>query len=116
MLQKGAPEEEISKTLQMFGEKYSDYGSTRTKSVVYHIDEIERLLLPTQVTKMCMWSLHQDDDFFKVFFYFFIFFNFMFFSFFSFFYFLLSFFNVLLSSSLFFYYLLLFYRKKLMIK
>lgn len=75
MLQKGAPEEEISKTLQMFGEKYSDYGSTRTKSVVYHIDEIERLLLPTQVTKMCMWSLHQDDDFFKVFFYFFIFFN-----------------------------------------
>lgn len=114
MLQKGAPEEEISKTLQMFGEKYSDYGSTRTKSVVYHIDEIERLLLPTQVTKMCMWSLHQDDDFFKVFFYFFIFFN-SFFSF-HFFHFYFLFFNLLLSSSLFFYYLLLFYRKKLMIK
>lgn len=107
MLQKGAPEEEISKTLQMFGEKYSDYGSTRTKSVVYHIDEIERLLLPTQVTKMCMWSLHQDDDFFKVFFFFFLIHFFIF-------YFL--FFNLLLSSSLFFYYLLLFYRKKLMIK
>lgn len=93
MLQKGAPEEEISKTLQMFGEKYSDYGSTRTKSVVYHIDEIERLLLPTQVTKMCMWSLHQDDDFFKVFFYF-IFFIYLI-SFFSFFFFIFTFFSLI---------------------
>lgn len=65
MLEKGAPEDEIAKTLQMFGEKYSDYGPSRTKTLVYHMEELERLLLPTQVTKMCMWSLKQEDDFFK---------------------------------------------------
>lgn len=31
---------------------------------MYHLEQLRMLLLPTQVTKMCMWSLHQDDEFY----------------------------------------------------
>jgi len=44
--------------------QFADYGKDRQASVMYHLEQLRMLLLPTQVTKMCMWSLHQDDDFY----------------------------------------------------
>ena len=44
--------------------QFADYGKNRQAAVVYHLEQLRMLLLPTQVTKMCMWSLHQDDEFY----------------------------------------------------
>lgn len=33
--------------------------------VAYHINQIEKLLLPSRVTKMAMWTLTQDGDFYN---------------------------------------------------
>jgi len=34
-------------------------------TVKYHLEQLKNLLLPTQVTKMSMWALHQEDDFYN---------------------------------------------------
>ena len=31
----------------------------------YHLDYLEKLLVPTQVTKMGLWTLDQEDDFYQ---------------------------------------------------
>ncbi|GBG32439.1 Hypothetical Protein FCC1311_086642 [Hondaea fermentalgiana] len=64
MLSRGASDTELQAVLETYVKKFSDYGEVRTDSIRRHMEQLERLLLPTQVTKMCMWSLHQDDDFY----------------------------------------------------
>lgn len=64
MLARGASAEELQSVLETYVKKFSDYGVVRTESIRRHMEQLERLLLPTQVTKMCMWSLHQEDDFY----------------------------------------------------
>lgn len=31
----------------------------------FHLNQLEKLLLPTQTTKMCLWTLLQDNSFFQ---------------------------------------------------
>ncbi|TMW60324.1 hypothetical protein Poli38472_000366 [Pythium oligandrum] len=63
MIQRGASEKELAEKIDNFKEQYSDYGHGRRSALDYHLHQIERLLLPTQVTKMCIWALRQDDSF-----------------------------------------------------
>jgi hypothetical protein len=63
MIQRGASEKELAEKIDNFKEQYSDYGHGRRSALSYHLHQIERLLLPTQVTKMCIWALRQDDSF-----------------------------------------------------
>lgn len=63
MIQCGASEKELAEKIDNFKEQYSDYGHGRRSALDYHLHQIERLLLPTQVTKMCIWALRQDDSF-----------------------------------------------------
>ncbi|CAI5726973.1 hypothetical protein KXD40_002358 [Peronospora effusa] len=65
MIQCGASEKELAEKIESFKEKYSDYGHGRRSALSYHLHQIERLLLPTQVTKMCIWALRQDDSFWQ---------------------------------------------------
>ncbi|CAI5712546.1 unnamed protein product [Peronospora destructor] len=65
MIQCGASEKELAEKIENFKEKYSDYGHGRRSALSYHLHQIERLLLPTQVTKMCIWALRQDDSFWQ---------------------------------------------------
>mmetsp|Transcript_35469 Transcript_35469/g.56738 ORF Transcript_35469/g.56738 Transcript_35469/m.56738 type:complete len:267 (-) Transcript_35469:2207-3007(-) len=65
MIKNGATDEQVQNVLETYVKKFSDYGIVRTESIKRHMEQLERLLLPTQVTKMCMWSLHQDDDFYE---------------------------------------------------
>lgn len=60
----GGREQELADMIQTFGERYADYGKDRRSLLQYHIEQAERLLTPTQVTKMCMWSLQQPDEFY----------------------------------------------------
>lgn len=65
MIQRGASEKELAEKIDNFKEQYSDYGHGRRSALNYHLHQIERLLLPTQVTKMCIWALRQDDSFWQ---------------------------------------------------
>ena len=62
----GSNEKEIGKLLKEFGDKHADYGTDRKTLLEYHVSQIHRLLLPTQTTKMAVWTLHQEDEFYKV--------------------------------------------------
>mmetsp|Transcript_2512 Transcript_2512/g.3189 ORF Transcript_2512/g.3189 Transcript_2512/m.3189 type:complete len:283 (-) Transcript_2512:601-1449(-) len=65
MVGQKASNEDLEKVIKMYVKKFSDYGEDRTESINKHMKQLEKLLFPTQTTKMCMWSLHQDDDFYK---------------------------------------------------
>ncbi|KAI9907283.1 hypothetical protein PsorP6_004725 [Peronosclerospora sorghi] len=65
MIKRGASEKELAEKIDNFKEQYSDYGYGRRSALNYHLHQIERLLLPTQVTKMCIWALRQDDSFWQ---------------------------------------------------
>lgn len=65
MIKSGASEKELADKIDNFKEQYSDYGHGRRSALSYHLHQIERLLLPTQVTKMCIWALRQDDSFWQ---------------------------------------------------
>lgn len=60
----GGREQELADMIQTFGQRYADYGRDRRSLLQYHLEQAERLLTPTQVTKMCLWSLQQPDEFY----------------------------------------------------
>lgn len=65
MVKRNASDEAIARTIDMFKERYADYGKERQTAIRYHLDHLEKLLVPTQVTKMGLWSLHQEDEFYE---------------------------------------------------
>lgn len=62
MLQRGASEQEIAHFLNMYKVTYSDYGPKRREKLHFHLARIRELLLPTQVTKLCLYSVEQGKD------------------------------------------------------
>lgn len=65
MVKGGAPEQDIMVLLKQYVIRFSDYGTDRARIVEKHMDQLDHLLAPTQLSKLCMWSLHQDDEFFR---------------------------------------------------
>ncbi|KAG9399272.1 hypothetical protein AC1031_012229 [Aphanomyces cochlioides] len=65
MIRDGASENDLAAKIDNFKEQYSDYGQARRSALSYHLHQLERLLMPTQVTKMCIWALKQDDAFWE---------------------------------------------------
>eukprot|EP00510_Aplanochytrium_minuta_P001371 CAMPEP_0184011420 /NCGR_PEP_ID=MMETSP0954-20121128/3819_1 /TAXON_ID=627963 /ORGANISM="Aplanochytrium sp, Strain PBS07" /LENGTH=375 /DNA_ID=CAMNT_0026291239 /DNA_START=325 /DNA_END=1452 /DNA_ORIENTATION=+ len=57
-------EKKLSQKMQMYKDMYSDFGMERKQAIEYHMNRLKSLLLPNQVSKMTMWSLQQDDDFY----------------------------------------------------
>lgn len=55
---------ELARRLQAYKETYSDFGRERKAAVEFHLEQLKALLLPNQVSKMTMWSLEQDDEFY----------------------------------------------------
>lgn len=64
MSRDGRPAEEIEAAILRYKDVFADYGEERRTAIMYHLGQLRKLLLPTQVTKMAMWSLHQDDSFY----------------------------------------------------
>lgn len=62
MLQHNASEQEIARFLNMYKVTYSDYGPKRREKLRFHLERIRELLLPTQVTKLCLYSVEQGVD------------------------------------------------------
>jgi len=63
LVNRKAPDAELQVLLRSFVARFSDVGEDREKLVEKHMDQLERMLTPSQVTKMCMWTLQQDEFF-----------------------------------------------------
>ena len=57
-------EEGLEVLVTRFTDLYADYGACRQREIQFHVDQLEKLLLPTRTTKMCLWTLQQDNNFF----------------------------------------------------
>jgi hypothetical protein len=57
-------EKDLVTELKEYRETFSDYGNRRKRLILEHLEDLKKLLLPTEMTKMCMWSLQQDDEFY----------------------------------------------------
>lgn len=55
----------LTAVLGQFRELYADYGEQRKRQMQFHLKELEGLLLPTQTTKMSLWTLDQDEAFYS---------------------------------------------------
>lgn len=64
MVQNKVTEAEIRRKLEVYKEVYSDFGKERRVAISYHLEQLKALLLPNQVSKMTLWSLEQDDEFY----------------------------------------------------
>ncbi|CCI46721.1 unnamed protein product [Albugo candida] len=62
MLKRNAPEKEIATFLNMYRISYTDFGPDRREKLKFHISKIRDLLLPTQVTKLCLSVVEQGKD------------------------------------------------------
>lgn len=61
MLSDHAPQEEMDALVQKFSDYYSDYGKRRHQELAFHLDQLQRLANPTNVTKMGLWTLGQQS-------------------------------------------------------
>ncbi|OQS00050.1 hypothetical protein THRCLA_06275 [Thraustotheca clavata] len=61
LLKSNASEEEMATFVEQYKAQYSDYGDKRRETIAFHIQRVRDLLLPTQVTKMCLYSVEQGD-------------------------------------------------------
>jgi hypothetical protein len=55
----------IMEKIMHYKERHADYGSDRRAAVQYHLSQLESLLVPTQTTKMSLWTVQQEDSFFS---------------------------------------------------
>ncbi|GMH53176.1 hypothetical protein TL16_g01391 [Triparma laevis f. inornata] len=55
----------LSKFINNYTNMYSDYGNSREGELGFHLRQLERLIMPTTTTKMGLWTLEQDDNFFE---------------------------------------------------
>jgi hypothetical protein len=55
----------LASLVRKFTDLYADYGSCRQKEIAFHLAQLEKLILPTQITKMILWTLQQDYKFFE---------------------------------------------------
>lgn len=51
---------QLQALVRRYSDIYSDYGQFRQKEVAFHLDNLEKLLVPTLVTKMSLWTLQQE--------------------------------------------------------
>ena len=55
----------LAELCKRYSDNYSDYGVFRQREVAFHLGNIEKLLVPTLVTKMSIWTLQQEQTFYQ---------------------------------------------------
>jgi hypothetical protein len=65
LVRKDNSEDELKGLLMSYVVRYSDCSEDHSQSVDNHMVQIQRLLAPTKVTKLCLWALNQDEEFYK---------------------------------------------------
>lgn len=64
LLDNKCSESEIRNPLTSYKEMYSDFGRERNAAIAFHMSQLKSLLIPNTVSKMTLWSLQQDDEFY----------------------------------------------------
>lgn len=64
LLNKKCTEAEMRGPLTSYKEMYSDFGRERNAAIAFHMSQLKNLLIPNTVSKMTLWSLQQDDEFY----------------------------------------------------
>ena len=64
ILMESKDEETITKEIEEYYSRWSEFGAERLSAAQIHLEQLKMLLLPTQMTKLCLWSLNQEDEFF----------------------------------------------------
>lgn len=64
LMHEGAGPEQLNPLLNQFSEVYSDYGDNRHKELTFHLQQLQRLVAPTNFTKMGLWTLGQNERFY----------------------------------------------------
>lgn len=55
------PQEDIKAALKQYVIRFSDYGPVRSQIVEKHMEQLDRLLAPTQLSKLVMWSMQRHN-------------------------------------------------------
>lgn len=53
----------LDELLEKYTESYADYGKSRVKEVNFHLNQLEKLAVPTTTTKMILFTMQQDKSF-----------------------------------------------------
>lgn len=64
MLKQRCSDDEVKARMKVYTQKYSDFGEERKNVVRVHLEQLEQLFLPTQISKMLIWLLQHDDEFY----------------------------------------------------
>eukprot|EP01038_Epipyxis_sp_PR26KG_P007984 gene7984-10827_t len=64
-MDKNVDDPELAELVEKYTEIYADYGKCRQREVAFHLHQLEKLILPTKTTKMCLWTLQQDESFYQ---------------------------------------------------
>jgi len=62
LMQEGAGAENLNPLLKKFSEMYSDYGHHRHQELTFHLDQLQRLIAPTDFTKMGLFTMGQNEQ------------------------------------------------------
>ncbi|KAH9253755.1 hypothetical protein BASA81_008373 [Batrachochytrium salamandrivorans] len=65
LVQNDCSEEEIKERLDLHKEVYAGFGKERKQAISYHLEQLKILLLPNQVSKMTLFALQQEDEFYN---------------------------------------------------
>ena len=52
---------EMQAAVREFSDMYSDYGGARQQELTFHLEQLQRLVNPTNFTKMGLWTLGQSN-------------------------------------------------------
>jgi len=55
LISEGAEEADVEEAMRQFTEHYTDFGKSRREEVRFHLKQLERRLVPTPTTKLCLW-------------------------------------------------------------
>ena len=62
LLASNSTREEMERVIHDYQEMYSDYGKRRDQELLIHLQQLQRLANPTNVTKMGLWTLGQGPQ------------------------------------------------------
>jgi hypothetical protein len=56
-----AKDKQVSSLLEHFEFRHADYGQETFSKIEYHLNQVDKLLVPTETTKMALMSLYHED-------------------------------------------------------
>lgn len=62
----GAPDAKIAESIALFRRKFVEFGAKASSDIQTHMDELERVLTPTDLSRFTVWLFSQPDSFYAI--------------------------------------------------